>query len=166
MKKFLKLAGIGFLAGIVICDIIMALTMRDLPATPEIIEELGGLRSARLLQMLLTGLYGALCFGTTMLYDADRMPLALASAIHCAICIVPFIFMSRFLGWTNGPVETLIQTACQLVAYMIIWLIMYLSYRKEIRELNEMQKKLKVRSNAQRLSGSSENEQQEKGKTE
>ena len=149
MKKFLKRAGIGFLLGIVVTDVMMALMLGSQSVVPELLEKVGGETAAVLLQMLLTGSYGAICFSTTVLYDADRMPLALVSFLHCLICIVPFLFMSEFLGWDHDLTRILIRTGAQILAYFIIWLIIYARYKKAIKELNKINDKSLSNSKAE-----------------
>ena len=43
-----------------------------------------------------------------------------------------------FLGWADSATEILIVEGILLVAYFIIWLVIYLRYKKEVRSLNEM----------------------------
>ena len=142
MKRVLKYAGFGFLLGVVICNVITTLTGDPLPVAPEFQELIGSLKGALLIQSLLSGLYGAICMGTVLVYDDDRLSLSLSSLIHCLCCIIPFIPLSLFLRWSDGPVGVLIMAGFQLAAYFVVWLIMCIKYRKEAEELNEIQKKL------------------------
>ena len=52
-----------------------------------------------------------------------------------AILYVP---TAMFLGWADSAVEILIVEGILLVTYFIIWLIIYLRYKREVRSLNEM----------------------------
>ena len=52
-----------------------------------------------------------------------------------AILYVP---TAMFLGWADSAVEILIVEGILLVAYFIIWLVIYLRYKKEVRSLNKM----------------------------
>ena len=140
MKKVFKLAGMGFLLGMAICNVICLLCGGVDLVDSELVEKIGSEEKAILIQMLLAGIYGAVNMGTTVLYEAERMPLALVSFIHCMICIIPFIPLSIFLRWTENLKTTLIITSIQIAAYFMIWLIIYMLYRKEINKLNEMQK--------------------------
>ena len=140
LKNFIKRALLGALIGIAVCTVINIISCDEYPAAQSLIEKIGSLKEALILQTALSALYGALCMGTTVIYDAERMPLALMSLIHCLVCIVPFIPLSLVLGWTSGIGETLIMTAIQVIVYFIIWAVIYARYRKEIRELNEMQR--------------------------
>lgn len=138
MRSFLKRAGIGFMLGIVICNIISVISANPELVPPEFVERIGDLRVAMLLSMILPGLYGVLTMGFTVLYDSERIPLAAATALHCAICIVPFIPLSLFLGWFATLADVLIMTGIQLAAFFVIWLFIYLRYKKLTRELNEI----------------------------
>lgn len=138
LKKILKLAGLGVLLGITVCNIISVTVSNDVPVTAALIERAGSVKAAFIMQTALTGIYGALCMATTVLYDAEKLPLLAASLIHCVICVGTFIPLSLFLGWSAGAADVLITTAMQTAGYFMIWLIMYLRYKKEIKDLNKM----------------------------
>lgn len=146
LKRILKLAGIGFLIGTVIGNLIAFLTGNSdtggvTYASQKLLEIAGGNGAlALLLQSVFSGLYGALCFGGITLYDAERLPLAAATALHCSIIVFTFIPVSLLLGWISEITEILLMAAIQIVCFFIIWLILYNVYKKQVRELNEMQK--------------------------
>lgn len=142
MKKVLKLAGFGFLLGIVINDVISILSGDTMSVSASFLELIGDIRTARIIEFVLVGLYGAICMGGVVLYDTERLPLALATVLHCLICIVPFCPLAFFLGWCKRIEELLIIMAFQLAAFFIVWLIMYLRYRIETKKLNEMQQQV------------------------
>ena len=139
-KRFWKMAALGFLLGVAVNSLISALAAGGSPVAPELLERIGSLRWAMLLEFVLVGVCGAACMAGTVLYDAERLPLAAATALHCAICVGLFIPMALFLGWCSSAAEVLIMAGCQLFVFFLIWLILYIRYRKEIRQLNEMQK--------------------------
>ena len=142
-KKMLKLAGIGFLSGIVICNFIMILTGKNSEfVTPLFAERIGNPKTAALLQFFLSGVYGALTMGAVVLYDLDRLPLALATFLHCLICIVPFFPLALLLGWTGGIGEAFLMAGFQLAAFVIVWLIMFFRCRIMTKKLNEMQRQI------------------------
>ena len=140
LAKTLKRAGFGFLLGIVVCNIIVILSMNDLPATQSLIEATGSLRAALIVQTAASGFYGALCMGTIGLYEIERWPMMLPSAIHCLITILPYVSLSVLLGWGKTASDHLIMAGIQFAAYAVVWFIMYMRYRAEVRKLNEMQK--------------------------
>ena len=142
-KKMLKLAGIGFLSGIVICTFIMIVVGKDSGfVTPLFAERIGNPKTAALLQFFLSGVYGALTMGAVVLYDMDRLPLALATFLHCLICIVPFFPLALFLGWTKGIGEALLMAGFQLAAFILVWLVMFIRCRIMTKKLNEMQQQI------------------------
>lgn len=146
LKKTILRALIGFLIGIVIGNLIAILTGAfDTGgvtfASQRLLEIAGGNGIlAVLLQSLFSGLYGAACFAGMSFYEAERMPLAAATALHCALIVLLFVPIALLLGWVGGILEILIIAVIQLVVFFIIWLILWAVYKKQVRELNEMQK--------------------------
>lgn len=143
----LKRAVVGFLIGAVIGNIIAILTGTSSTsgvtfASKQLLDMAGGSPAlAMILQGVFSGLYGALCFAGMTFYDIERMPLALATALHAAIIILTFIPVALLLGWVSSIIEILIFASMQLIAFFIIWLIMYKVYKKQVRELNELMNK-------------------------
>ena len=146
LKKTLIRAALGFLIGIVIGNVIAILTGTSDTggvtfASKRLLDIAGGNGVlAMLFQSLFSGLYGAACFAGMSLYEAERMPLAASTALHGGLIVMLFIPISYLLGWVSGIVETLIIAAAQIAVFFIIWLILYFAYKKQIRELNDMQK--------------------------
>ena len=145
LKKTLKFAGIGFLIGIVVGYGISILTGADnpdvfIPVSDKLLSFAGSIPMAFVLQGLLSGIYGAICFGGMIFYEIERWPLALATGVHCALIVLTYIPLAFFLGWLNSTIEMLIVAGIQIVVFFMIWLIMWSIYRKQVKELNEMQK--------------------------
>ena len=145
LKKTLKAAGIGFLIGMIVGNVIAFLTGNSGTggvtfASPQLLDMAGGSGTvAMLLQSLFSGLYGAVCFAGMSFYEIERMPLAAATALHCALIVLLFIPIALLLGWVSDIGTLLMISGMQLVGFFIIWLILYFGYKKQIRELNEMQ---------------------------
>ena len=151
LKKSLKAAGIGFLIGVIVGNVIAFLTGNSDTggvtfASQRLLDMSGGnALVAMLLQSLFSGLYGAVCFAGMTFYEAERLPLAAATALHCATIILLFIPIALFLGWVSNITEILIIMSIQLVCFFIIWLIMWSIYKKQVKELNDMQKNFSER---------------------
>jgi hypothetical protein len=147
LVKTLKRAGLGFIIGVFVGDLIAILkgtstTGAITIASKQLLEMAGGSPViSMLLQSLFSGLYGAVCFAGMSFYDTDRLPLAAATALHCALIVLLFIHISILLGWVSTVIETLFIAGCQIVGFFIIWLIMYLAFKKQVRELNELMDK-------------------------
>ena len=151
LKKTLIRAVIGFLIGVVVGNLITILTGNSDTggvtfASSQLLRMAGGnALVAMLLQSLFSGLYGAVCFAGMTFYEAERLPLAAATALHCATIILLFIPIALFLGWVSNITEILIIMSIQLVCFFIIWLIMWSIYKKQVKELNDMQKNFSER---------------------
>ncbi|MBQ6267624.1 MAG: DUF3021 domain-containing protein [Clostridia bacterium] len=150
LKKTLKRAGIGFLIGVAIgygICILEGTADPDsiLPVSDRLLHLAGSVQAALVLQGLFSGLYGAACFAGMSLYELERLPLAAATALHCAMIILLFIPIALLLGWVSGAPELLIIAGMQLVAFFLIWLIMWAIYKKQVKELNEMQEQFQQR---------------------
>ena len=144
LKTIAKRSGLGFLLGVIIGNGIAMITALPssgafCPVSQALLQQAGSLEAALFWQTLLSGLYGALCFGGTVLYDVERLPLAAASALHCGMIVLAYIPVSLLLGWVSSLTETLIILAIQLVVYVCIWLILYAIYKAQTKKLNDMQ---------------------------
>ncbi len=143
IKKTLIRAVIGFFIGILMGNGIAFLTTfpapDGFPVADLLTEKIGSPLQAFIVQTLVSGLFGAVCFGGVSLHDCDRLPLAVSCLSHCLLMVLSYIPVSVFLCWTNSLEELLFMAGIQIVVYFIIWLIMYSLYKKEIRELNSMQ---------------------------
>lgn len=153
LKKTLIRAGLGFLLGMVAGNLIAVLISGFssefvIPVTEQLLSIAGGNNGAAvLLQTLFSGVYGAVCFAGITFYELERWPLALATAAHCLLIIVPFIPVAHLLGWETGVIDTLIMAGFQLVAFFIVWLIMNAIYKAQVRKLNAMQKQFSEKEN-------------------
>ena len=151
LKKTLIRAIIGFLVGMLVGNLIAILTGTSSTngvtfASAQLLSMAGGNGTvAMLLQSLFSGLYGAVCFAGMSFYEIERMPLALATALHCALIVLLFIPIALLLGWVSNITEILIIMSIQLVCFFIIWLIMWSIYKKQVKELNDMQKNFSER---------------------
>ena len=61
-----------------------------------------------------------------------------ATFLHYLISILCFPPLALFLGWVSKPAEILVMSGAQTLCFFLIWLIMYLRYRAEVKELNEL----------------------------
>lgn len=154
LKKTLLRAGLGFLIGMFVGNLIAILTGgispdSFIPLTPQIISMAqGSFAVALLFQTLFSGLFGAVCFAGISFYDLERWPLMLATATHCVLIVLLFIPIAHLLGWETGVIDTLIMAGCQLVGFFIVWLIMNAIYRKQVKELNELSRKKNLENKA------------------
>jgi len=138
--SFLKRAGIGFLMGMAVGDLISWLTgaFGSSIVSPALLARMNGEAGAIVVQTLLSGLYGMATMGGTVLYDIERWPLALATAVHCLIVAGLYAPIALLLGWAAGAADVLVMVGILLAAFFLIWLVMYLRYKAQVRGMNEM----------------------------
>ena len=153
-KKILIRGGIGFLFGVAMMLLIPALFNRGADGmvrycSEALIARVGGSPAAAMLtSLLLYGLYGACCMGGTLLYDIERWPLALATAVHYLIIALGYALSAQLLCWHLPLSMLLFIEALMTAGFFLIWIILYLRYRAEVRELNRlMEKKNKQNTN-------------------
>ena len=147
LKATLKRALIGVIIGILMGDGIAIITSlmsggEFMPVSETLRNSCSGTVPAFIVQTIVSGLYGAVCFAGISLYEIERMPMALASALHCLGIVLLFIPIGFCLGWAQTVAEFLIMAAIQTASYFVVWLILYLSYRRQVKELNMLQKQI------------------------
>ena len=146
-QKIIKLAGIGFLIGIAVGNIIALFPFlfgkREFSPVPQALtEKLGSAESAFLIQALLSGLLGAVSFAGMLFYERDDWPMIQSAVIHWLLIMLFYFPIALYCGWCPpDPLSLLIWVGIMALVYLIVWGIMYLRYKKETAELNELLKK-------------------------
>lgn len=144
MAKTAKRALLGFLIYALGCSAIaFCVSQGTSPETPLVTEALlrriGSPAAAISVQALLSGIFGAACIGGIGFYEVEEWSVLRATTSHLALCAGAFIPTSLYLGWLPADAPAIIL--CMLgfaVAYGVIWLVMYLHYKRLTRELNEL----------------------------
>ena len=144
VSKTIKRSVTGYVLGMAIGVIITIITGYAETGTvmyfsPELIDTMGSELGALTAQVLLSGLFGAICFATMGFHEVERLGLIGSCALHYGCIMGSFFPIALFLHWFDfDPVSIGIMVGVMTVAYFIIWFIMYLKYKAEVRELNEM----------------------------
>ena len=100
-------------------------------------------------QILLGGLPGAVAMGTMVFYDVENWSLLRATVTHFLTVMGVMILACYVLNWFEPwSAAFWIMLAVELVGYIIIWLIMYLCYKKQVRKLNELLEKTRSEQEA------------------
>ena len=153
LKKTLKRAGIGFLLGCVVGNLIAFFCVLfskgdGMMVSEKIIAMCGGEAGALLLQSFLSGLIGfAGCAGMSF-YEIEKWGLLRIMATHLAVIFAVFLPVSYILDWFGSVGDLLIMSLIMLVWYFIIYLIMCAVYRRRVKELNVLQKEFEKRRSA------------------
>ena len=108
------------------------------------LNEKVGLGGTIALQLVLSGVLGAVSVGGMLFYEIEKWSLALATGVHYLSIMTTFSAISFALGWFGETlVGYFIAVACETVAFAIIWLFMYFRWKKTVREMNDELKKYK-----------------------
>ena len=144
VAKTLKLAGFGFLAGMVVGALITVAIgfanggSLDWPNS-KLFAMTGSEAGALLAQMLLSGVYGAIPMAGVMFYEIDSWGLLKQAVVHYVTYTVAFMIFGVLVGWIEPTLLDMgIMAGIFLVCHCIIWLIMYARYKAETKELNSL----------------------------
>ena len=89
------------------------------------------------LNYLLGSLQGALGMGSTVVYAIDRWSVTRCTVTHFVIVFSGYTALGLIEGWfLPGDPGFWIMTAVMVAVYFIIWVTMYLSYKRKIKQMN------------------------------
>ena len=132
-KKAVLLGAVGYAVGIVIGVIIF------------LCNSSRGFAEA-LPYILLSGIPGAVAMGSTVIYEVEKWSVARATVTHFLITFVGLYLVGFALEWFRfGEPAFWIFTAAMVAAYVLIWLIQYTAYKRQVRKMNEDLQKWKSR---------------------
>lgn len=88
--------------------------------------------------IVIGGIYGAVAMGSSVVYGIEKWSIARATATHFLLVFALFFLLVISMGWfrLSDPVFWIVVGA-MVAVYILIWLIQYLSYRRQIREMND-----------------------------
>lgn len=105
---------------------------------PGLIDALGE-TGAIALQTALGALFGMVTLGGMCVYDIETWSLLRASFVHCLLVLVSYIIVGLILRWFSADAASVLIVAGIIFAvYAIIWLIMYIAWKREMREMNAL----------------------------
>lgn len=145
-KRILRLSCIGFVLGVVMNAVVPAVVNHSPLGvglySEQLLARVGSPAAATLLSFAVMGLFGALCMVGTLFYEIDRWPLALATAAHYLSMSLGYLIPAKLLCW-NMPTALLLRIeGAMTLGFVLIWLVMYLIYRRQVRELNELRARM------------------------
>ena len=130
-KKAVMLSILGYLLGVAI-GVIVFLSSSE------------GSLAKSIPYILLSGIPGCVAMGSTVVYDIEKWSVARATVTHFLITFLCFYLLAFALGWFRfGDSLFWTITAAMVAGYIIIWLIQYLIYKRQIRKMNDNLQKRK-----------------------
>ena len=126
-NKIILNALIGALMGVMIALMIYVLGGYDDPEPPRLML---------LKQVIGSALLGAVNMGAARIYEIESWSAVRVTLTHYILCLGSFLLADVLLGWF-GPGEMLVVFIVFTAVYFLIWLIMYLRGKKQVKLLNE-----------------------------
>ena len=145
-KKLLIRCALGFLFGMASMLIVPSLISgKPIGAAviyaDELLARAGSPTAVTAVSLLVMGLFGSLCMGGTLFYEIESWPLACATAAHYLLMALGYLIPNWVLCW-NMPLKLLLAVeGFMALGFALIWLIMYLRYKREVLELNKLMKR-------------------------
>lgn len=88
-------------------------------------------------EILTATLMAFIAAGITAVYQIERISAFSAALIHGIVLYLDYIIFYLINGWLKSNIEAIgIFTAAFVGGYAIIWLIIYLITKKEVKKLN------------------------------
>ena len=89
-----------------------------------------------LIQLGGSAVYGAIAMGGSIVYDIESLGILKSTAGHYVATFVAFLIANHTLKWFGSGLMLVIILIIMTFIYVVIWLVQYLLWRKEIREIN------------------------------
>ena len=143
-KKAIIRASIGFVLGILVGLGFLSITGAG---AYTVQKGAGGLA----LYLALSGLLGAVGMGGTTIYSLEHWGLLRCTATHFVITLAAYCAVGFTLGWLDlREPATLFMFLGYVIAYFIIWLVLCITYKRQIRRINEALKTWKAHQDEDR----------------
>ncbi len=104
-------------------------------SSDNVVEMIAENRLWLLFQFGGSGLMGAICLGSNVVYEIEHWSIRKATLIHYAICLVTFSTASLLLQWFPRRI-LLIVLLIYTAIYGMIWLLHYKLWSREVRRMN------------------------------
>ena len=89
------------------------------------------------LYLIFCSLLGAVGMGCQFIYEIERYSLTRATVTHFALTISCMLALGWGLGWQADDIAVWIIVVSWVAVYLIIWIVMYLTFRRKVRKMNE-----------------------------
>ena len=145
-KQILIRCGLGFVMGLGMMLLVPSLLQHGpvlrILYSDRLLEQTGSPGAATALSLVVIGVFGAMCFVGTLFYEIERWPLALATCAHYLVISLGYLIPAQVLCW-DMPLKLLVLIeGAMTLGFFLIWLILYLRYKAQVRELNELTRRI------------------------
>ncbi|MDE6505173.1 MAG: DUF3021 domain-containing protein [Clostridia bacterium] len=143
-KKLLFRSVLGAPLGVtvsLIITVIFSLCMGSgeyFPAPQELISLCGNEITAVIVQAVCSLFVGAVCGGSSVIWEAEKWSLLKQTLVHFAVLAVPFFGIGYVMSWVPHNLYGALGYAGAFVAvYLITWISIYFSVKAKIKKLNK-----------------------------
>lgn len=142
-KRLIARSLIGFAVGAIIAHTITLLVNffdrgQYLICMPQLAEKFGH-TGAVVAQTVLGALFGMVALGGTCLFNIEKWSLLRASVVHCTLILVTYVIVGLLLHWFSFHIiPMLIMTCIVVFIYALIWFVMYVIWKRDIRQMNQL----------------------------
>jgi len=143
-KKALLYALIGAPVGVTIGTIItilISLTADDgnfYPVVPVLVEKCGNELNAVIVQTVCMLIYGAVWAAASLIWRMNEWSITRQTVTHLIICSGITFPVAYFMYWMEHSVWGILSYFGIFFAiYLVIWIFLYLSIKRKIRQINE-----------------------------
>ena len=109
------------------------------PAPHELIYWCGGNETtAVIVQMICSLLVGAICGGSSVIWEIEKWSLLKQTLVHFAVIVVPFFGIGYILNWMPHYLYGALGYVGGFIAvYVIMWCSIYFSIKSKIKKMNK-----------------------------
>lgn len=144
-KKILSRSLLGAPIGVtisLIITIIFSLSMgrgEYFPAPHELIDWCGGNATTAVIVQFICSLFvGAVCGGSSVIWEIEKWSLLKQTLIHFAVISVPFFGIGYVMNWMPHYLYGALGYVGGFVAvYLIMWFSIYFSIKSKIKKMND-----------------------------
>ncbi len=116
------------------------------PAPHELISLCGNETTAVIVQMICSLFVGAVCGGSSVIWEIEKWSLLKQTLVHLAVIAIPFFGVGYMMNWLPHHLSgALGYIGGFILVYVIMWCSIYFSIKEKIKKMNqqlqEMQQK-------------------------
>lgn len=152
-KKLLVRSLLGAPIGVtisLIITIIFSISMGHgeyFPAPHELIDWCGNEIIAVVVQMICSLLVGAICGGSSVIWEIEHWSLLKQTLVHFAIISVPFFGIGYIMNWLPHYLYgALGYIGGFVLVYLIMWFSIYFSIKSKVNKMNKHLQEIKQKN--------------------
>lgn len=114
------------------------------PAPHELISWCAGNEtSAVIVQLICSLIVGAICGGSSVLWEIEKWSLLKQTLVHFVVIIIPFFGIGYIMNWMPHYLfGALGYIGGFIVIYIIMWCSLYFSIKAKIKKMNKQLKEI------------------------